>query len=231
MRNQGDGTFGEAKPLDEHADLETSLPADFNGDRYPDLAAVKGIWGRLITFSGNASGSFSRSSSVPTGLPEHSSLHFFGIGDFDGNRTADLIIARGLTGDVTVHLGNGNGTFGRPWTVHIYGIENRLLVGDLDDDGKDDFLPMHDYMEELIPYLSNGDGTFRAGEPMDVSLLRSAPSAVLGDFNEDGRADLALAYEDGNKVKVFLGQGGGRFLHAPINDYRVGGAAPFNHSL
>jgi hypothetical protein len=56
--------------------------------------------------------------------------------------------------------------------------------------------------------LNNGDGTFRAGPTL--TLTGAANSVVVGDFNGDGKQDIAVA--TGSQIEVFLGTGHGTFL-------------------
>ena len=57
--------------------------------------------------------------------------------------------------------------------------------------------------------LGNGDGTFQNQVTYAVG---SYPVAlVAGDFNGDGRTDLAVANSDDNDVSMLLGNGDGTF--------------------
>lgn len=65
-------------------------------------------------------------------------------------------------------------------------------------------------------FLGNGDGTFQA--PSYISITSPAAIAV-GDFNADGKADLAVttySSPTSGGVSVFLGNGDGTFA-APVN--------------
>src|SRR5262249_25630934 len=54
-----------------------------------------------------------------------------------------------------------------------------------------------------------------------------SPRAVaVGDFDGDGRPDLAVANSTSNTVSILLGQGGGTF-RAPQR-YRAGGKSPWS---
>jgi hypothetical protein len=60
--------------------------------------------------------------------------------------------------------------------------------------------------------------------PRDFAAGNGPLAVVAGDFNRDGKPDLAVS--DGSSVSVLLGQGGGRFA-APVT-YQTGGNQPWN---
>jgi hypothetical protein len=57
-----------------------------------------------------------------------------------------------------------------------------------------------------------GDGRFRAGEDVGIDLPQSV---AVGDFNSDGRPDLAATSYVNGRVDVLLGVAGGGFTAAP----------------
>jgi len=61
--------------------------------------------------------------------------------------------------------------------------------------------------------LGNGNGTF-AAQP-DVPVGSGPDSVAVGDFNGDGRQDLATANQVANTVSVLLGNGNGTFAAQP----------------
>src|SRR5262249_24550309 len=71
----------------------------------------------------------------------------------------------------------------------------------------------------------NGDGTFRAN-PLIIpvgtqqNFAESIQSVAVGDFNRDGKLDLAVANPGSNTISVLLGNGDGTF--GPRVDYAVG---------
>jgi hypothetical protein len=71
--------------------------------------------------------------------------------------------------------------------------------------------------------LGNGDGTFRAAVNYDVGSLPS--SAAVGDFNGDGKLDVAVTNAGNNNVSVLLGNGDGT-LQAAAN-YGTGSEPSF----
>lgn len=61
-----------------------------------------------------------------------------------------------------------------------------------------------------------GDGTF--GTVIELFGGRGPSSVVIGDFNGDGRADMATANILDNNVSVFLNEGGGSFRPDTLYD-------------
>ena len=66
--------------------------------------------------------------------------------------------------------------------------------------------------DDVIILLGNGDGTFRRTAVIPVG---DRPAAIVsGDFNNDGRCDLAVADYFSGDVTILLGNGDGTFRNA-----------------
>jgi len=66
--------------------------------------------------------------------------------------------------------------------------------------------------------LSNGDGTYQPAATVTVG--NNPVSVAVGDFNGDGKPDLAVANAGSNTISVLIGKGDGTF-QAPVS-YAVG---------
>src|SRR5437899_152101 len=66
----------------------------------------------------------------------------------------------------------------------------------------------------------NGDGTFQTAALYGVGL--NPQSVAVGDFNGDGKPDLAVANAGSDTVSVLLGNGNGTFQAA--RNFAAGGA-------
>lgn len=158
--------------------------------------------------------------SAPTdfSLGTGSSPAFGAVGDFNGDGKLDLAVADQNTGNVSVLLGNGNGTF-QPHVDYATGrTPLSVVVGDFNRDGKLDLAVTNESDNTVSVLLGNGDGTFQAAVRYGTG---SSPYAVaVGDFNSDGKLDLVVANIYGNNVSVLLGNGDGTFQAAA--NYDVG---------
>ena len=82
-------------------------------------------------------------------------------GDFTGDGHTDLAVANELDDDVSVLLGNGDGTFQNQVTYPVGTDPIALVAGDFNGDGRTD-LAVADYGSKGVSILlGNGDGTFQ----------------------------------------------------------------------
>jgi len=88
-----------------------------------------------------------------------------------------------------------------------------LATGDFNGDGKLDIAVANGNTQSVQILLGNGDGTFSTGSSFSVgSSPASQPtSIVVGDFNEDGKQDIAVGVSPDSIIEVFAGDGTGNF--------------------
>src|SRR5262249_22292775 len=136
-------------------------------------------------------------------------------GDFNGDGKLDVVAVSssdpGLlnpTYRIETVLGNGNGTFQPEKSQDFPGKVSDFVVGDFNGDGKQDLaLIGNDGVSNVIQVLlSNSDGTFQA----PVTILRDAAALhlIAGDFNGDGKQDLAVTTQYG-VLRLLRGNGDG----------------------
>ncbi len=97
-----------------------------------------------------------------------------------------------------------------------------LAAGDFNGDGIADLAVASPDDDTITILLGKGDGTFAqpAGSPVAVG---SAPVAlVAGDFNSDGRLDLAVVNSGDGTVSILLGNGDGTYAEATPSPVTVG---------
>lgn len=93
----------------------------------------------------------------------------------------------------TLSLGAPYLYFGPPGVTSLPNSAFRLVVGDFNNDGKDDlaFYP-EGPNAGLFTTLSNGDGTFAPPTTLDISDSPSVTNVVAGKFSAGGNVDLAV---------------------------------------
>ena len=147
------------------------------------------------------------------------------VGDFNHDGKLDVLFARNL--DIDVLIGNGTGHFSIKTVITppcgTTCLTSILAVGDLNGDGKPDFVSgiAAGHGSGFVSYLGNGDGTFTLAQSGSVSASASdissgqIVSVTIRDFNGDGLNDIAMQ-NTGGTMPVFLGNGGGKFTSPVI---------------
>src|ERR1700688_123946 len=205
--------------------------ADFNGDGKLDLAVadngnyLTGDNGGVSILLGNGDGPFQPAQLVDAG----NNPIFLAAGDFNGDGKTDIVVSdlgalpSGGNGNLTILLGNGDGTFQPPFTLSAGVTPSAMALGDFNGDGKRDIavLDFGNFSGNngaMYILLGKGDGTF---QPPVLLNAGSGPAAipvaiVAGDFNGDGKLDLTVVSSDFNipatsNVGILLGNGDGTF--------------------
>jgi hypothetical protein len=85
-------------------------------------------------------------------------------------------------------------------------------VGDFNLDGKPDLAVANFGSNNVTILLGNGSGSFIAPSSSPVGAGQGPASVAVGDFNLDGKPDLAVANAASGNVTILLGNGSGGFI-------------------
>jgi hypothetical protein len=226
MLGNGDGAFTPASgspvpipspPYDDFASPYVSVLAvgDFNHSGHPGLAVAQFQNEAAVIMLGNGNGTFVSSSATfadsggnPTSAVE--------AADFNADGNLDLALINQIGGQSLVALGYGRGAFNTAGDLYTPGFAAGAAVGDFNGDGKLDVAVAGGgsttYPTSGVAVsLGNGDGTFRQATGSPFSLGQNLTAIVAGDFNSDGKLDLAVTDAGANAVFVLLGNGDGTF--------------------
>jgi hypothetical protein len=141
-------------------------------------------------------------------------------GDFNNDGIPDIITGNnGGTGGlgVSVNLGIGDGRFRSPLNSGRGVGTFDMAIGDFNGDGKLD-VALAGYVsstQEVVQIeLGKGDGTFAKGQTINMASSLNATGITTGDFNGDGKLDLAVISNTANQVYFYKGSGAGTFTSA-----------------
>src|SRR5712692_2094206 len=178
-----------AAPVFPAGILPTSVAAgDFNGDGKPDVALTN--QNGISILLNNGQGGFQPAVNYTVGTnPQHVAAR-----DFNGDGKIDLAVVNQGSGSVSILLGNGNGTFQAAASYMAGGNPRWVAIADLNGDGKPDLAVVDSGFATgsgVSVLLGNGNGTFQPATFVAAGSV--ALSVAVGDFNGDGKADLAVA--------------------------------------
>jgi FG-GAP-like repeat len=206
--SEGNGKFGP--PIVSHLsgsainNNDLAWVADFNGDGKTDLMVMDDYSKGFSILLGKGDGSFGPPIDNPISGTESFSL---AVADFNGDGKADVAVLvqnSGLDGTLTIYLGKGDGTFqaGAQYAVPPHAMS----AVDVNGDHKID-LVLTSFSSSIEVLLGNGDGTFNSPISGPSSTYTYQP--VFGDFNQDGKLDIAVGTYSG--IAFLAGNGDGTF--------------------
>ncbi len=198
--------------------------ADFNEDGNVDVVCVNNTTDNVSILLGNGTGGLA----APVHYATADSPSWVVIGDFDRDGHKDLLVTNVFSNSFSILRGNGNGTF-QPKVDTSLGAGSHpqsCTLAYLDgDDILDLAVAVAQPTNRLAVRMGNGTGGFGpqtnypAGAPVTV---------VAGDFNVDGKVDLATADQGGSNVSIHLNSGTGTF---PTRTTTAVGGGPFSMAI
>ncbi|MBP7552477.1 MAG: VCBS repeat-containing protein [Spirochaetes bacterium] len=201
------------------------VAGDFNGDKLEDTAAMYDylfLQTQIHVFKSGDSKFTQESSWYDSGKGNYDPLKVAGritAGDFNGDGKDDIATLYDYgskKASVHVFISNGSSFTMATWyesnanEFDVSAVKNRFVAGDFNGDGKDDLAVAYGYLNKqtkIHVFTSNGD-SFAMSSWLDsgegnYDIDNVGNRFVAGDFNNDGKDDLAALYDYGlNKAKI-----------------------------
>lgn len=217
LLGKGNGSFKPAITLPDSNGPEGIAIGNFNGDKYKDFAVANyncGVSSSVWIFLGKKGGGFKLKQKITVGP----GAWLVRAVDLTGDGKTDLVVGNYNSSGphaVAVLLGNGNGTFSAPKYYSSSGGVDGLAVGRMTSSKRPDVVT-RDGSDNVCVLLTRANGSLKAPKCKSTSGGGGAYNSVaLGDFNHDGKLDVAVADYIGERVLTFLGNGNGT-LRNPI---------------
>ncbi len=139
------------------------------------------------------------------------------LGDIDGNRTLDVVLAKGRHWPLVDQIlrNDGKGHFAIQRLSDAPDRTYSAALADLDGDGDLDIVASNDKPDRKLIYLNDGAGHFRVGSTFGAPEWNTR-YVTVADVNGDQRPDVIVANRSSNPVAprpsyVCLNSGAGAF--------------------
>jgi hypothetical protein len=221
LLSNGNGTFKAAKAYYVPAGVDEIAVGDFNGDGKLDVAVTNaGSYDMVSVLPGSGTGTLKTAVAFGTNFGPAG----IAAADFNGDGKLDLVTADdggpfGVTvATISVLLSNGKSMFAGRTDYKVgdesaTGAYSGIAAADLTGNGKPDLIVPITYATnpyEFSVLINKGNGTFDA--PVNYALPIGPNAVAAGDFNNDGKADIAVMnFGNSGSISVLLNSGTGTF--------------------
>jgi hypothetical protein len=128
------------------------------------------------------------------------------VADFNNDNQMDLAVTNQIYDNVGIMLGNGNGTFLVPvtYSTGTFSYPSSVIVGDFNNDNQLDLAVDNNYAHNVAILMGVGNGTFLEHIAFSTGALSMPGAIASGDFNSDGKLDLAITDTKGQNFGILL---------------------------
>ena len=221
--------------------------ADLTGNGLDDLIVANSLNNSVTIALQTTTGKFAATDRAPVGITPSD----IAVGDVNGDGLPDIIVTDQSSGDVTVLLNDPSHPFSQALRFRCRhgpdtaGCDRQLRQvefcstqisqrgrGDFTGNGRTDLVVVNAGAHSFSVSAQRRQRRF-SDPPLalttstsDGSTINDSPGAVVaGDFNRDGKLDLAVLMQDTGQVWIYTNNGDGTFLHTfsiPVGDEATG---------
>lgn len=220
----GDGTLGGLSTTVISAASDSLVAGDLDRDGDVDLIAAPTGLTIVSVLLGNGAGGLAAEATYP--VPNTTLLGRLALGDLNHDGALDVLLSGLLGAELTVLLGNGNGTLAAATTKGSVGGAGDVVVLDLDGDGAQDAVTSSIASNRIDVFFGNGDGTLQ--DRLGFAATNTPGPLAHGDPNRDGIPDVLAISQLPGAVSLHEGKtkgnGDGTFVASvALNVFGLGG--------
>ncbi len=149
------------------------------------------------------------------------------VADFNGDKIPDIVVGPSGGSSVDVLYGKGKGKFGTPTVLSTQQSPFDIKVADFNGDGRPDIVTANYDGKSITVILNKGKGKWARAVNYTLPTDGSAANpfqVVTGDFNGDGKPDIAVSDPNNSKIVVWINKGNGTFgtpeqVRIPLNNH------------
>lgn len=131
--------------------------------------------------------------------------------DLNDDGISDLAVANEIADDLTVSIGNGDGTFAAPISYAAGDSPSAVAIGELSGDDQPDVAVSNRGSNSISVFTNNGDGTLTEAENWPIAPATGPSDVAIADLNHDARQDMVVTASGNDRIVVMLQNSGGDF--------------------
>jgi hypothetical protein len=211
----GTGAFGAKTNFAAGTSPDGVACGDVNGDHKPDLVVADAGSDSVSILLGTGTGAFqaARSIALPpltyqvgtqtiSVAPQPAAV---ALGQLSSSGHLDIVTANAGTDNVSVLLGNGNGTFQTAVNYAVGTTPVAVLIADAYGSGTEDIVTANSGSNNVSVLAGAGNGMFATSTNYALGAGATAPSSIAaGDLNGAGVLDLVTANAKSNNLTLLL---------------------------
>ena len=205
----GNGNFTEQQTYSTGSGSNPNWVAigDLNDDNHVDIVVALAATSFIGIFFGYGDGTFAEQ--VLYSIASRGTPYSVVLGDLNNDNRLDIAVSISFywSSGVGIFLGYGNGTFA-PVTLFVTGfgsIPAGITLADLNNNNILDIIVANYGTNNVGVFFGVGDGTFLEQVTYSTGNFSSPYSVALGDFNKDGRLDIAVTNLNTSNVGILFG--------------------------
>ncbi|CAF3699203.1 unnamed protein product [Rotaria sp. Silwood1] len=204
----GDGTFQEQI---KYRMINGTNPVwisvnDMNNDGILDIIVAYFRGDNVGILLGSEDGTFGNQIILPTG--SNSGPISIAIADFNNNNGMDIAVANYFSKNIFIFFGYGNGTFSLETMIFetSYSSLVAIVAADINNDTVFDILIVDadEKNSSIGIFYGLGNGNFTLQTVYSTGFNSNQRMIVIGDYNNDGKLDLAIPYFNQNSIGIML---------------------------